>query len=209
MKQAPHSHSADTPFGAFIHLSDKDLWATFLKGDKPAFAFIYEKFADALFSYGMKIKPNRSLVKDCIHDLFVDLWNYRASLSATDNIKFYLFRSLRRKIRYCIDRERTLYDEYPLHEHEELDVSLPFEHSLILKQNEEEKKRKIAKVLSRLPARQQEVLKLIFFDQFSYEEVSEIMAINVRSVYTLAWKALSALRKNLPDLLLLTIILNL
>src|SRR5690606_28331284 len=131
----------------------------------------------------------------------------RSTLSATDNIRFYLYRSLRRKIRYVIDREKALFEDEASCESGKTEVSFPFEHSLILQQGEEEKKKKIVKVLSRLPSRQQEVLKLIFFDELSYEEVSEIMAINVPSVYTLAWKALSSLRKNLSEIIVTLVVL--
>ena len=177
-------------------LSDKEVWAAFLNGDKDAFQFIYQHNIDELFSYGMKVRHHRSLVKDCIHDLFVELWQRKSFLSFTNNIRFYLYRSLRRKIVQVVEREKKLFENTSVEDHSAKLYTLPLEQKFIHLQTEEEKHRKIELLLQKLSARQQEVIRLLFFDGLSYEQVSEIMAINVRSVYTLAWKAISVLRKS-------------
>jgi RNA polymerase sigma factor (sigma-70 family) len=61
---------------------------------------------------------------------------------------------------------------------------------------------KLASALEKLPMRQKEVVQYLFFENFSYEEVSKMMGINLRSVYTLAWKAVSSLKKHIVSLLL-------
>ena len=58
-----------------------------------------------------------------------------------------------------------------------------------------------------IPARQREVIHLLFFEGQSYEEIADIMGIHVQSVYTLAWKALTALKKRLVDYPILFLIL--
>jgi len=45
--------------------------------------------------------------------------------------------------------------------------------------------------------RQKQVIHLLFFEQIAYEEVSKLMGINLRSVYTLAWKAIANLKKHI------------
>ena len=61
-------------------------------------AEVYNLHVKALYNYGNKIFHNSSLVEDAIHDLFVDLWNYRKNLSPVISIRAYLYSSLRRKI---------------------------------------------------------------------------------------------------------------
>ena len=85
--------------------------------------------------------------------------------------------------------------------HAEVEFSL--ESHLIAAQTTRENKLKILKSLEKLPARQKEVLHLLFDDGFSYEETAEIMGINVRSVYTLAWKGISSLKKCIKDFLII------
>jgi len=51
--------------------------------------------------------------------------------------------------------------------------------------------------MDKLPIRQKEVITCLFFEKFSYKETLKAMWLNFRSVYTLAWKAISSLKKSL------------
>jgi len=184
-------------------IRDEEVWTAFLRSNKEAFTSIYNRFADELFSYGMHIHTNRNLIKDCIHDLFVDLWQQRHNLSTTDNIKFYLYRSLRRKIRHVIQRDKKLYNDTPSEFYTQVQAALPFEQLMINEQTHIDRLGKLSKAMEQLPSRQKEVVKLLYFDELTYEEVSDIMSINIRSVYTLLWKAISSLRKHVHVWLLI------
>ena len=56
---------------------------------------------------------------------------------------------------------------------------------LIGVQQEKNLQIKLAAGLEKLPLRQKQVIQLLYFEQFSYEEVSKMMGINLRSVYTI------------------------
>src|SRR5690554_146263 len=73
-------------------------WKQLKEGDRHALEKLYVKFARTLFQYGMAVHADRSLVKDCIQELFIDLWKYRQNLKDTDNVKIYLCRSLSNKM---------------------------------------------------------------------------------------------------------------
>jgi DNA-directed RNA polymerase specialized sigma24 family protein len=80
------------------NMNDSTIWEKFKKGDKEALSTIYHKHIDLLFSYGMKLYRDDELVKDTIQDLFFDLMRTRRNLGATDNIRFYLTKALRRRL---------------------------------------------------------------------------------------------------------------
>src|SRR3989337_3604546 len=80
-------------------------WYAFKAGDKEAFSRIYHQHVNALLKYGYKIHKNRSLVEDCVQDLFIELWKTRTNLSDTTSIKFYLFQAVRCKIIRKINQE--------------------------------------------------------------------------------------------------------
>src|SRR5258708_20734950 len=74
-------------------------WCNIIKGDKECFLIIYHKYYRALFCYGFSLTADRELTKDCIQELFLDIWNTRPTLNKTvENIQSYLFTWLRRKI---------------------------------------------------------------------------------------------------------------
>jgi len=76
--------------------SDTLLWNDFKEGNEDAFRLIYNSHVRSLFKYGCNFTHDEALVKDCIHDVFIDLSKYRSGLSATNNIKLYLYKSLKR-----------------------------------------------------------------------------------------------------------------
>ena len=78
--------------------SDTFLWNDFVNGNQDAFRIIYNNHVQSLFRYGCHFTYDEALVKDCIHDVFIELAKYRAGLGNTNNIKLYLFKSLKRKI---------------------------------------------------------------------------------------------------------------
>jgi len=178
-------------------LSDLELWNLFLQGDDKAYEFIYFHFIRDIYNYGITICASKNLLKDLIQDLFLEIWNSRNNLSATDNIKFYLFKALKYKVHHALKAEQKNNDQQKLMY--ELQWDLSIEDKMIMKQVAEEKKSKLLRAYHKLPHRQKEVLNLIYFENMSYDQVSELMDINVSSVYTLTWKAISALKKNLLD----------
>lgn len=64
-------------------------------------------------------------------------------------------------------------------------------------QVESQLKVRLSEAVDHLPKRQKAVIDCLFFQDFSYEETSQIMKINLRSTYTLAWKAVASLKKHL------------
>lgn len=50
-------------------------WQKFIDGDIESFQKIYTTYVDDLFDYGMNICGDKELVLDCIHDLFVRLFD--------------------------------------------------------------------------------------------------------------------------------------
>ncbi|MEK6479336.1 sigma-70 family RNA polymerase sigma factor [Catalinimonas sp. 4WD22] len=194
-----------SPNNKWWSTDDELIWEAFNNGDKEALEYIYRHFINDLYHYGMKIKGHPYLVKDCIQELFVDLWKSRAQLSSTNNIKFYLLKALKFKINHRLKKEFT-YHFHDLGEALTVEMVLPHESLLIQNQLQEEQQVKLKQAIKKLPDRQKEIIHLLFYEGLCYEKVSEIMAINVRSVYTLAWKALSSLRKTLTNFITLIVL---
>jgi RNA polymerase sigma factor (sigma-70 family) len=175
---------------------DQLFWQIIRAGDPTGLERLYEKYADELFSFGMNVVSEKELIKDCIQEVFLELWRYRSSLSSIRNFRLYLFKCLRNRI-YLESAKIRL--NKPIEEVSTLNGQLQVEAeetNLIASQIELEKQEAMAAALSRLPGRQKEVIHYLFFESFTYEQISDIMGINVQSVYTLAWKALNRLKKH-------------
>jgi RNA polymerase sigma factor (sigma-70 family) len=187
---------------------DRNLWHAFKEGNYAAFTQIYRQHVQALFNFGSKITPDRNLVEDAVHDLFVEIWKNRATLGEVNSVKYYLFKALKRKI------IRTLSKKTPHSIAEDYHFEIVFSHefALINDQINEEQGKKLANALKDLSDRQREAIFLRFYDGLSYEEIASVMSVTIKTAYNFVYMALSQLRQSLthtfPVLLLLTSLLS-
>lgn len=175
---------------------DHLLWKSFRNGDDRAFYELYDQHSDALYSFGMQFCKDPGFVKDCIHDLFLDLHKYREQLSPTDSIRFYLFRALRR----IIHKQKLGISLLNLdHKVEQtLRAHVPAcEETLIHSEIQQENLDLLADAVSRLTKVQQRALFLKFEQDLDYAEIAILLNISVESARTNMYRALKALRKSL------------
>ena len=171
-----------------------DNWLLMTGGDRNAFLSIYECHYNALFSYGFSLCANTELTKDCIQELFLEIWVKRATINCeVDNIRSYLFTWLRRKIYkelgHVENSKSTNQNAFNPEEN-----ILPYEDLLIAFQNSEDKKTKLRSALRKLTPKQLEVIRLKFFESLSYAEIAAKTSLKQRTVYNLIYEAIQTLR---------------
>ncbi|MBU6168730.1 MAG: sigma-70 family RNA polymerase sigma factor [Bacteroidetes bacterium] len=179
----------------YRYSNDEKLWNDFRSGNKSAFEYIYRTYTGILYNYGFKICQNTMLTKDAIQDVFFTLLDRHEKLKLTDSIKLYLFKSLRLEIFKRLKVEQRFSDTSP----EDTDFNL--EYSAEEKMIEDEitmiRIRELAHVIEDLPRRQKESVYLRFYEGMSYQEIAEIMEIDVSSAYKMLYKAIEKLYENL------------
>ncbi len=183
---------------------DIALWQAFKKGDRDAFAKIYNLFIEDLLSYGYRVTNDRQLIRDSIQDLFLHLWHTRENLTDTDSIRFYLYVSLRNRILRNIEKHNhTSIDTQDLFEN--IIGVLSVEDELITTEQYSEQIIQLKRAIQQLPKRQQEIIQLRYYHDFSFEEIAEMMEINNQSVRNLLHRAITELRQYFTPFLLLLI----
>lgn len=169
----------------------------FISGDHKAFSELYDQYADVLYAFGRRYTPDHDLVKDCIHDLFIDLHGYRQSLAANVNVKFYLLKSFRRKL-YAAHRKATvLFDRWGSDDFGMNAFEFSIEHNIIVDEKQREMMHHLAAEINQLPDRQREILYLRFNEGLDYEEIASMMQISVPTCRTFIYRALKQLRGKL------------
>ncbi|MEX2567873.1 MAG: sigma-70 family RNA polymerase sigma factor, partial [Cyclobacteriaceae bacterium] len=186
----PHSHIDDRAVA-----ESKDCWRRIQQDDKTGLEGLYAMFACEMMAFGLSIVPDRNLVKDCIQELFIEVWRYRRNGAEVKNVKVYVFKALSNKIKKELVREkkRNAKDQElganALYFQNEAELGIIHIHQ------EEAYNRRLSEALTKLPPRQMEVISYVFFENLPNEQVARFMGINVQSVYTLCWKAICNLRK--------------
>nr|WP_295934008.1 sigma-70 family RNA polymerase sigma factor [uncultured Dyadobacter sp.] len=181
--------------GITVKMNDSEsvVWGKFKAGDRESFARIYQSYIAELLSYGYRVTSNRQLIKDSIQDVFLDLWQQRENLSDTASIKFYLFRALRNRILRNLSVQKN--NASTGASLEELLFDLPFEQSWVESEMQQEQVQRLRHAIDQLPKRQQEVIQLRFNQNFSLEEIAEMMQISNQSVRNLLHRSITELRR--------------
>ena len=175
---------------------EETIWIRFQGGDKTAYAHIYHTFYKKLYNYGSRIVAEKSLVEDCIQDLFIRLWKQKEKLALPRSIQAYLFQSLRRSIFRALEKEKR-------EGHDHLDESYnhtshsSYETELIDRQWQLEQRSSLERALESLTNREREVIFLKFYLKMNYDEIAAIMELNIESVYNLVSRALTMLEQKL------------
>jgi RNA polymerase sigma factor (sigma-70 family) len=170
-------------------------WDCMRRGDKASFVWIYDHYFKLLYNYGKKIGIENQSLEDAIHDLFVDLWRFRENLSPTTSVRFYLYRSLRRRVsrnaaseHYFTSLEQILESSYP-------GTTPSSEQQIIEGEIHNQRLYQLRKLLNDLSPRQYEALVLRFYDELSFEEIGSILNVNEQSARNLVQRGIIQLKQ--------------
>ena len=186
---------------------DLHIWQSFLEGNKSSFEELMRLHYKTLFNYGSKYSLDAELVKDCIQELFIGLWDRRLRLSTNVNPKAYLLASLRRALHRKMQAEnRLLKFQDKAGSSGFLDFELSVEEKIVGNEDVMLLKKKIASLISNLPRRQKEVIYLKFFQDLSRDEIARVMGNNPQTVSNLLQLALKKMRADLNGVLCFLVI---
>lgn len=165
------------------------------RGDK--ITTIYNAYVNDLFTYGLYLGFNKESVKDAIHDVFLKLSTNNNLLDNAENIKFYLFRSLKNRL---IDTHKNRKEHVTLEAMNSI-LELSFNmtvnvETLLIEQEEKlQIKKEIVKMLDFLTPRQREIIYLRYIHEYDYKQISELLQISVHGCRKLVSKAILNLKE--------------
>lgn len=182
-----------------VYDNDQQLWSNFKAGNHDAYTTIIQRYFKPMFIYAIRLSKDQDFVKDCIQDVFYNLWKRRENISHAESVKSYLFTAIRFRI-YREQKKWNNFDE--LNDDYAFDAEISIEVKLIEDQNTVELKRKLETVLNNMPPRQKEILYLRFYENMDHGRIAQIMGLNQQVVYNLLHKSLLRLRKDWGVLLI-------
>ena len=160
------------------------------EGDDAAFASLMREHYNALYRYGQHFTQDEALLADCIQDVFADLWQNRHKLSSIEHPRQYLLTALKRRVIRLMDRTR----KSAAAPSEPFTLEFSVEDLIVEKQLAEQNALRLRQVLEQLPARQKEVIYLIYYQQLDPSQVAELMNIHRQSVYNLLSETIRKIR---------------
>ncbi len=174
-------------------LTDQELWKAFQDGDEEAYTRLYRLYIKDMFRYGSSlVAASDAFVMDCIHDVFTELWIKRERLSVPVHVKYYLIKALKTRIMHLLERKErpfTPLSEIDLEVFDSEDFEILGELDMAASRQD-----KLIALVSKLPQRQQEAIKLRFIENLNYSQIGDILQMNTQSAKNLVFRAVEKLR---------------
>lgn len=182
--------------------TDEHVWLAFREGSEHAFDAIYEVLFPVLFNYGCRLCQDKEVVKDCIQNIFIEIWQKRSQVKEVRSLKHYFLKIMRRKVLNALknqQNDRLESFSFCLKD-DPVDQLLSFipqspefegEYTSITSQG-------IKASVDKLSSRKKEAILLKFYENLTYTEISEVMELKEpKYARQLLYRALEDLRKDL------------
>jgi RNA polymerase sigma-70 factor (ECF subfamily) len=177
--------------------SDQDLLTAVAQGDRSAFERLYRSYERRVFHYVHTFVADVSLAEEVVSDTMLAVWRGAATFACTSRVSTWIFGIARHKaldaIRRSVPRQREV----------ELDgaADLPHPHD---RPDESVLRSQVAKLTQRamaaLTREHQEILRLVFYEEQPYEEISTLLGIPANTVKTRVYYAKQRLKEQLARL---------
>ena len=169
-----------------------DLWVHFWGGNEMAFSQLYCLCFDDLLAYGRRVGGDNEMVEDLIQDLFLKLYQKKIILEDNTKLRSFLFRALKNLIYNQLLRNAKLQSLPDYDFAFDLDYTIDEQLSWMHDQGLSDE---VHHILKGLTGRQKEIIYLRFIHEMSFEEISEIMKINIQSARNLLFRSMEKIRK--------------
>ena len=167
---------------------DEKLLKKVISGDKKAFSMLYQILFDALWAYVYSRIKNKDITSDIVSDSFISFYENAKNIKYTRAVKSYLYRIAKNKMIKYYKREKTL-------------LLSEFDLDRVIVEDRSEKKPpaklilRLEKVLSKLPANYEDVLRLRFLSELKIKEVAELLGKSENNVKVTQNRAIKKAKK--------------
>ncbi len=175
------------------------VWKSIINGDVSALSKLYKQYYHGLINYGRTIIDNKDFVHNCFMEMLIEFWDKRSSLPEVENVRSYLMTSLRRAISHALKSDKRRQIKHIELQQISADHQWSYAEHLVKLQSDINLKIKIAKAIGKLSDRQQELIRLKFFENLSYDEIAGQCRITKRTAYNIIYDGLRILQAELYE----------
>lgn len=170
------------------------LVSAFCNGDDSAFSELYDTYVQILYNYGCRLTSDQELLKDCIHDVFIKVYNKRDDRQEIKNFGSYIVISLKNRL---LDefRRQTFTTETAAESYAHKRASDDVENDYIDTEHHLLQQGQVERLMNALTRRQRQAITLYYLEQRKYDDICDIMKMNYHSVRNLMYRGMARLRE--------------
>jgi RNA polymerase sigma-70 factor (ECF subfamily) len=166
------------------------------EGDEQAFEQLVQKYQQAVFNTVYRYIGIQDDVQDLAQEIFIKVWRNAGKFKGKSKFSTWLYRIT---VNHCINYRRK-----NKHKHVSLDEmtekgKTPEAFKVIPDWEQRRKVELVRRAVDELPDRQRMALVLSQFEERSYKEIAEIMKVSLSAVESLIFRARSAVRVKLAN----------
>ena len=163
------------------------------KGNKKAFEALFLSTYESLCDYSVSITQSKEDSEGAVQDVFASIWQTRAELDLTMNIKAFLYKSVKnRSLDIC--RRKDVRQKYQEQIKTLYQRAVPGDTSTTVHLI-----KKVRQEVEKLPENARIVYLLHRRDGLTYNEIAQVLDISVKTVESRMTKALKQLRTKLEN----------
>jgi len=161
-------------------------------GDTAALRRLFDQHYPRLLADVFSYLPDEETCKDIAQDVFVELWNKRASLDIHTSLRAYLRRAaINRALNFIKSNRRTVLEDTADWE----DAADTAAHDIGRKKEQEHLETALHQAIDRLPEKCRIVFALSRFERLSHREIADQLGISVKTIENQITKAMRLLRE--------------
>jgi len=176
-------------------LPDKLLLEKHRKGNTSAYNILFKRYYDSLYGYALKNLKESCVAEEITMDVMLGLWNKKGEIEIDNDLKAYLYRSVKNAI-YNHYRKKIL----PTVSLELVKDNLNMITSVVDQQlNSKELETLYRQKISQLSPQRRRVYELSRDENMTYAEIAKDMELSVNTVENYMVASLSFFRKHLKE----------
>ena len=180
-----------------INLSDSELVALYLKGDSKSFEALIQKHKNKIYAFILSKIRNRDLAEDIFQDTFIKVINSLQKGKYNEEGKFlpWVMRIANNLVIDYFRKSKKMRTIAPTDDFDIFDILQDGEKNVEDNLVNNQIHKDLRKLIEHLPEDQKEVLKMRYYAELSFKEISECTGVSINTALGRMRYALINLRK--------------
>lgn len=162
----------------------------FQRGNSEAYRELFHLFYQPLFLFLSKMGMDSFITEEIIHDTFLKLWNKSADFSEMSGLRSFLYVSCKNAALNVLDKKRRLREKEEGYSLVQDWVEMPVTQQIVYSETIQA----IHAAIQRLPDQCQKVMRGLFVDGMTAQEVAIALRISDSTVYNQKMRGVKLLR---------------
>lgn len=185
------------------NISDNLLVTKIRQNDKDAFKSLYNRYSKKIYFFSLKHLGNNVEAEELVQSVFINVWENRESLDATNSVKNYIYKAAVNYICNFLRKQaiRARFIESEINKGE-IHSNLTYEQVYF-----HDTERTINSIVETLPSQQQKIFQLSRNKGLTNKEIAKKLDLSVRTIENQKYRALTIIKKALKGGILLVLLL--